>query len=1271
MEVMKIRLKPKSLLITFMMIFPIIIFAIPLTPSTYAYYYGASDRLSEVGNTASDYQWYHKTCFYAQGRWWSIYSNAGNAVYKSSIDGITWNAEQTIHTEASICIWVQDERYIHIATKKEGDSSIIQYRRGELFSNGSIIWTAALVDVIDDIRTQGLEGIATDSNGYPWILYSLYDGSWGTYNYAMKSTLNDGSGWTTDFRTNVNYSTHIAMRMYPLSSGKMMFVYSRDVVSGQGTCYAKLYNGAWQPDTKLSNDGEVPNNDYIGITGYGNDSSECMVSYIKNNAGQYDLMGIQYSSGWGSPTTIQSDVTGQSPALFYESERKVVLSFWVGKPEKNTVFYKRYYTSTDVWDSTPRVWCKPQIQYDVVGNKDKDQTFYGATWLSQSFLAYDNASLYGISAYLKRGAGTSSVTINVNIYAGDSEGKPTGSSLGSTTITSFTTTTYAWKDATFSTKPELTHNHTYCIVLSAPAGTSGQYYQWGGDITSPSYSDGLFSNSTNSGTSWTAYLSEDLFFKAKMNGAISNNATSVIPIIRTVSSKIAVQLRTDNTGNDNLMSMSASNLYPIIGEFEAPATIYANQLVFLNFTCVDLDGYSDLAFGQIDLEGDIVIGYNFTTSTFYEAQDPHHYYTLYASTSTIHTKNATAIEVSIRGKFSPMYLSGYKDLEAEYTRVQDICGHYDSGDKPNFFYFNENPISGGEEGGEGYPSGIAPLDIYYNYTNFLYTEDFTTSNATYYNSINHRITVYNSLDEPIVLSNAIFTVRAIYTTTNAEIDLGLRQSPNGTLLTTWTLAFNTTATTVYYLNITLPKPMIGDSIIMDFNTTEFDILMGSYTSNYPVYDEYGVEQGWTAYFLIQYFDFPFNYKIYPHSHFSPYSADPFTTTSSKASFKYIDKPSNMYVILNITGQFPHYISSNYLIYSPDELHHYIALPFNYFYNIGECLFSISGDYAYAVVPYDEDSRLPLYGECAFQGGYISGTYFLLYECNNESLLATYVSGNYLGAHRTLPLAKILKMYFPTSTFYAYTFSADFGNTYKVYDKFGNLLDIGNVTSPSKTFVIPLLYGKTYRIIIDNIHIFDVGADTNTMRYLFDFTFPSYDKGDITFLATRNGTWATVYFRDRHSNGSTTLTTYGNQGGSYAELSTVTLPSGTYVWSFDVDPNQDYIVKASYSASPMGPYTATIPIQQTSVSDWSLMMGTFTVNGVQLSVTSFLFTTVLFGIFALFSQENAEIGIIIGIILGFFLSWFNLINWTASIANLAWGIVMVAVFELMAKKETGR
>jgi hypothetical protein len=136
------------------------------------------------------------------------------------------------------------------------------------------------------------------------------------------------------------------------------------------------------------------------------------------------------------------------------------------------------------------------------------------------------------------------------------------------------------------------------------------------------------------------------------------------------------------------------------------------------------------------------------------------------------------------------------------------------------------------------------------------------------------------------------------------------------------------------------------------------------------------------------------------------------------------------------------------------------------------------------------------------------------------------------------------------------------------------------------------------------------------------------------------------------------------------LSTVTLPSGTFDWSFDVDPNQAYIVKAQYVASGYGSYDSTIPISETSVNDLSGLMGNMTIGGTTVSIASFLFTTIMFGVFALFSHDNAELGIIIGVLLSFFLSWFNLISWTSSISNLCYGLLLVAVFELMSKKETG-
>jgi membrane-associated protease RseP (regulator of RpoE activity) len=124
-------------------------------------------------------------------------------------------------------------------------------------------------------------------------------------------------------------------------------------------------------------------------------------------------------------------------------------------------------------------------------------------------------------------------------------------------------------------------------------------------------------------------------------------------------------------------------------------------------------------------------------------------------------------------------------------------------------------------------------------------------------------------------------------------------------------------------------------------------------------------------------------------------------------------------------------------------------------------------------------------------------------------------------------------------------------------------------------------------------------------------------------------------------------------------------------SFTVNASRDYLAKIHFTSSHLfGTYDSTIPVTYTGVTDLSTILGVITLGDVTLSVANFIFTIILWGVFMLFSKDNAEIGIIVGIGIGFLFSWLGWITFSASLLNLMYACILIAVLELMRKKEMG-
>jgi hypothetical protein len=130
----------------------------------------------------------------------------------------------------------------------------------------------------------------------------------------------------------------------------------------------------------------------------------------------------------------------------------------------------------------------------------------------QTFTPSTSHSLNTVSLYLyKQGAPTYTVTIA--IYAVDTNHKPTGSALRSTTFAASSLTTRAtWHTYKFSTGCQVSAGVEYTIVLSGSGGNSTNRVVARVN-TSGGYSRGVRGYSLNGGTTWLLSSAQDMAFK--------------------------------------------------------------------------------------------------------------------------------------------------------------------------------------------------------------------------------------------------------------------------------------------------------------------------------------------------------------------------------------------------------------------------------------------------------------------------------------------------------------------------------------------------------------------------------------------------------------------------------------------------------------------------------------------------------------------------------------------------------------------------------------
>ncbi len=170
----------------------------------------------------------------------------------------------------------------------------------------------------------------------------------------------------------------------------------------------------------------------------------------------------------------------------------------------------------------------------------------GTTFIGQNFVAVSNyLTAIAINFYINS---TTGKNININIYAADANGKPTGSSLGNVSILD-TAVTNGGK-ISFSSPIQLTIGAVYVIVVSYPTGGSG-YIGWRNSNGSNIYANGTGLASSDSGSTW-ALASTDYGFAIYGYAYCENGKVYKCGVAnpRLISSFIGFAVSNANTGDN-------------------------------------------------------------------------------------------------------------------------------------------------------------------------------------------------------------------------------------------------------------------------------------------------------------------------------------------------------------------------------------------------------------------------------------------------------------------------------------------------------------------------------------------------------------------------------------------------------------------------------------------------------------------------------------------------------------------------------------------------
>lgn len=153
---------------------------------------------------------------------------------------------------------------------------------------------------------------------------------------------------------------------------------------------------------------------------------------------------------------------------------------------------------------------------------DSSASFGLTTWLAQGFLAGQSNPLTRVAFKVKYSTGIpAAFTVQLR---SDNSGVPSSTVLATASVATLTTsdTDWRWVEAVFTTPYTLQAGSIYHLIISSAGASAVNTYLLGIDATTPVYTSGYLSTSTNSGTAWTEDTSKGAIFHTYVASNIVN-----------------------------------------------------------------------------------------------------------------------------------------------------------------------------------------------------------------------------------------------------------------------------------------------------------------------------------------------------------------------------------------------------------------------------------------------------------------------------------------------------------------------------------------------------------------------------------------------------------------------------------------------------------------------------------------------------------------------------------------------------------------------------
>lgn len=207
----------------------------------------------------------------AAGRYWIAYPNTTLQFSYRSTTGKEWTDPQPFCTKNvangiygdAMYLFCENRSgtfYIHYIRSDEEIDQYMYYRRGVCHSNGNITWCAAEQIVESASPAYAVNGVITDVDGYPYVLYDYHCHAEVTSLRLTKSSNNDSGVWSTanGFPQNITdlVSESIEGWMERIDDSNIYVVYN-DIDTNHGEPHGRLWNGTLGPDETIYEGGDV------------------------------------------------------------------------------------------------------------------------------------------------------------------------------------------------------------------------------------------------------------------------------------------------------------------------------------------------------------------------------------------------------------------------------------------------------------------------------------------------------------------------------------------------------------------------------------------------------------------------------------------------------------------------------------------------------------------------------------------------------------------------------------------------------------------------------------------------------------------------------------------------------------------------------------------------------------------------------------------------------------------------------------------------------